>query len=86
MSNTYRMVQWNKHKRTYDLIMVSGVAAEREAVGSGIRFTNGKDLIDIVLPQYEAAFMALMAEATTLDFSSLGWHDDDVARLAVALT
>jgi len=67
-------------------MMLTGVEKEAAAPGSGIRFTCGKDLTDVILPQYSSAFLRLMGEATELDYSSLGWVDADMDTLTAALT
>jgi len=67
-------------------MMCKGVEREAAAPGSGIRFTCGKDLTDVILPQYSQAFLKLMGEATKLEYASLGWTDQDAETLVVALT
>ena len=65
--------------------MTSGCAEEVKAPGGGIRFTNGKDLTDVVIPQYRAAFLRLFSSTPSLSYSNLGWGDREAAALADAL-
>lgn len=65
----------------FEALMLDGVAAEAECAGSGIRFTNGKDLLAVCVPQYKQSFLTLLGEAHTLDFASLGWTDADMVEV-----
>ena len=62
-----------------------GVAREEAAEGTGIKFTSGKDLTDVVIPQYEAGFLRLMGEASELSYGSLGWGDEEMVQLAASV-
>ena len=62
-----------------------GVAREEAAEGTGIKFTSGKDLTDVVIPQYEAGFLRLMGEASMLSYASLGWGDEEMVQLAASV-
>ena len=64
----------------FEKMMREGVAAE-----GGIVFTSGKDLTEVTIPQYRAAFVRVLGQTKALDFSGLGWNDDDVTQLAAAL-
>ena len=46
--------------------LMDGVERERVAEGTGIKFTKGKDLTSIVIPQYKAGFLRLMGGAEKL--------------------
>ena len=61
-----------------------GIKKEEEAPGSGIKFTNGKDATEIVIPQYEKGFLRLMGEASEMTYNKLGWGDEEVQTLARA--
>ena len=61
-----------------------GMKKEEEAPGSGIKFTNGKDATEIVIPQYEKGFLRLMGEASEMTYTELGWEDEEVQTLARA--
>ena len=68
----------------FERMLTEGVQAEERQAGSGIKFTSGKDLTDVVIPQYEAGFLRLMMGAT-LDYSNLGWGAEAAEKLASAL-
>ena len=70
----------------FEKMMLSGVEREAAKPGTGIRFTCGKDLTDVVLPQYSSAFLRLMGSASELDYANLGWTDRDMDTLITALT
>jgi len=70
----------------FEGFLLSGVEKEEALAGSGIKFTCGKDLTDVVIPQYAESFLSLLGAARALDFSSLGWTDADGAGLAAALS
>lgn len=58
----------------------------RQGMEAGsIKFTNGKDATEIVIPQYAIGFKRLMEEVVSLEFSNLGWGDADAIELAIAL-
>merc|ERR1719454_2783081 len=59
-----------------------GVELERSNPGEGFKFTNGKDMTDIVLPQYRQGFERLMAQAKKMLYWKLGWEDNDAQALA----
>ena len=65
---------------------MAGVERERVAEGSGIKFTKGKDLTRIVIPQYKAGFLRLMSQATELVYGGLGWGDAEMQQLVGALS
>ena len=65
----------------FEKMMREGVAAAE----GGIVFTSGKDLTEVTIPQYRAAFLRVLGHTNALDFSGLGWNDDDVTQLAAAL-
>lgn len=66
-------------------MMHDGIAAEALCPGDGIKFTNGKDLTKVVIPQYKDAFMRLMSEQVELTFAKVGWGDTEVVQLSAAL-
>ena len=61
-----------------------GMEAEHAAPGTGIKFTNGKDATEVVIPQYEEGFVRLMREASYMAYSNLRWGDDEAQTLARA--
>ena len=57
-----------------------------EGMGSGaIKFTNGKDATEIVIPQYEKGFDRMMKEVISLEFCDLGWQDAEALQFVTAL-
>ena len=70
----------------FEAMLSEGVAREAAEPGSGIKFTSGKDLTDVVIPQYAKGFVRLLGGAEKLSYTSLGWGDDETAQLAAALT
>ena len=68
----------------FEKIMREGVEREEKMAGSGIKFTSGKDLTVVVIPQYQRAFLKLMGSATELMYTHLDWGDEEAARLAAA--
>lgn len=70
---------------SFECFMLLGVEKERVKPGSGITFTSGKDLINVIIPQYRRSFLRLMCRAETLVYAHLGWSKDDVATLCAAL-
>ena len=69
----------------FEEMLRAGVAREAAAPGSGVRFTSGRDLAEVVIPQYLTGFLRLLGEATTLNYASLRWTDADIAQLARAI-
>ena len=63
----------------FEAMMQAGHAAGE------IRFTSGKDLFNVCIPQYEAAFVRLFGAARKLVFNYLGWGDDHICTLCDAL-
>mmetsp|Transcript_69021 Transcript_69021/g.136807 ORF Transcript_69021/g.136807 Transcript_69021/m.136807 type:complete len:271 (-) Transcript_69021:108-920(-) len=70
----------------FEAMLLAGVEKEAAKAGSGIKFTSGKDLTDVVIPQYKQSFLRLMGGAETLWYDSLGWGDQEAEALAAALT
>ena len=52
---------------------------------AGKSFTNGKDDKQLVGQLYREAFAEQCGKAETLNYTSLGWGDEEAARLAAAL-
>ena len=69
----------------FEAMLNAGVQKEAESLGSGIKFTSGKDLTEVVIPQYKKGFLRLMGAADTLMYTSLGWGDEEAKDLAAAL-
>ena len=63
----------------FEALMTAGLASGE------IRFTSGKDLFDVCIPQYEAAFVRLFGEEKKLVFTYLGWGDEQIRQLCEAL-
>ena len=63
-----------------------GMEAELAAPGTGIKFTNGKDATEVVIPQYEEGFVRLMREVSYMAYANLQWGDDEAQTLARAFT
>lgn len=61
--------------------LAAGVEQEQACQGSGIKFTSGKDLTEVVIPQYEKGFLRLMSEQTCLSYAQLGWGDAEIKQL-----
>ena len=68
----------------FEQTLTQGVLAEEREPGSGVKFTSGKDLTDVVIPQYKQGFLRLMAGAK-LDYTGLVWGAAEAAKLAAAL-
>ena len=68
----------------FEAMIRDGMEVERAEPGTGIKFTNGKDATNVVIPQYEAGFLRLMREASELHYARLGWGDDEAQTLARA--
>ena len=68
----------------FEQTLTQGVQAEEREPGSGVKFTSGKDLTDVVIPQYKQGFLRLMAGAK-LDYTGLVWGAAEAAKLAAAL-
>ena len=68
----------------FEAMIRNGMDAERAVPGSGIKFTNGKDATEVVIPQYEEGFVRLLGEASYMAYASLGWGDAEVRTLARA--
>jgi hypothetical protein len=66
----------------FEAMMREGVRREESEAGTGIKFTSGKDLTEVVIPQYERAFLKLMGAADKLMYTYLGWGDDEIETLA----
>jgi len=62
----------------FENMLMDGVQCENDKTGSGIKFTSGKDLTEVVIPQYREAFMRLFSTAPVLQYEALNWHDDDI--------
>ena len=62
-----------------------GMQREKNEPGTGIKFTNGKDATEIVIPQYRKGFHRLMSEVTEMAYGGLKWGDNEVQVLARAL-
>ena len=69
----------------FEQMLVEGVAAEQISPGSGIKFTSGKDLTDVVIPQYRSGFLHLFKKADLLEFSGLRWGSDGFTQVAASL-
>ena len=69
----------------FEWMLLDKVAKEAAAPGSGIRFTSGKDLTDVVIPQYESGFLRLFGGTSELVYGELDWGDDDATTLAATL-
>ena len=69
----------------FEAMLNAGVQKEAESLGSGIKFTSGKDLTEVVIPQYKKGFLRLMGAADILMYDELGWGDEEVKILAAAL-
>ena len=50
-----------------------------------IKFTNGRDATEIVIPQYALGFEAAMEAAVEFDYEGLGWQDAEAEQFAAAL-
>ena len=70
----------------FERILREGIATEAAQPGSGIRFTNGKDLTEVILPQYRSGFLRLMGGVQSLHYRNLGWGDTEVRQLCEALS
>ena len=68
----------------FEAMIRQGMEDERAAPGTGIRFTNGKDATEVVIPQYAEGFVRLMREASELTYAGLGWGVDEAQTLARA--
>ena len=68
----------------FEAMIRHGMEDERAAPGTGIKFTNGKDATDVVIPQYAEGFVRLMREASELTYAGLGWGVDEAQTLARA--
>ena len=68
----------------FEAMIRHGMEVERAEPGTGIKFTNGKDATNVVIPQYEAGFLRLMREASVLEYAELRWGDDEAQTLARA--
>lgn len=64
----------------FESMIHSGLSA------GSVKFTNGKDATEIVIPQYARGFYRLMHDAVEFDYADLEWGDEDVIKLAEALT
>ena len=62
-----------------------GMADEQKAPGTGIRFTNGKDATEVVIPQYREAFMRLISADSPFSLYACEWTDVHAAQLATSL-
>jgi len=68
----------------FKAMMLAGVERESKELGTGITFTSGKDLSEVVIPQYEVAFLRLMANTANLGYHNLGFTDADGLLIAAA--
>ena len=59
-------------------MLTSGVA------DGSIKFTNSGD-VEVVAGIYERAFLDEMSSATTLNYTNLGWGDEQIKTLSAAL-
>jgi len=66
-------------------MMIEGTEREAAVPGSGIRFTSGKDLTEIVIPQYKEGFVRLFGQSLKLVYATLAWGDNEAAALSAAL-
>ena len=58
----------------------------RAEVDAGrMSFTNGKDLTDVIIPQYRECFMRTLGASAKLVFVNVGWRDADLRQLADSL-
>ena len=57
----------------------------REVLAGQLTFTNGDDLTEVIIPQYDACFMRALHAATRLVFVHIGWGDDELRELTGAL-
>lgn len=62
-----------------------GMENEAKKEGTGFRFTNGKDATEICIPQYQEAFLRIMAKGSKLSFDVGAWGDEEVRDLVAAL-
>ena len=65
--------------------MREGVEREAAEAGCGIRFADGRDLTEVVIPQYKEGFLQVMSGASELGYAMLSWGDDEMASLVDSL-
>ena len=69
----------------FEQMIREGMDREKKEADSGIRFTNGKDATEVVIPQYKRGFLRLMGQASGLSYGRLNWGDREAQTLAAAL-
>ena len=69
----------------FEQMIREGMDREKKEADSGIRFTNGKDATEVVIPQYKRGFLRLMGQASALSYGRLNWGDREAQTLAAAL-
>ena len=57
-------------------LVTAGVADET------IKFTNGADLDEVVLPNFERGYSQAMSHATSLGYGNANWGDEEFVHLA----
>ena len=66
----------------FEEMMHEGVGKEEAHPGTGIKFTSGKDLKGVVIPQYRQCVLRLFSKCTYLDYVGLRWRDEQATQLA----
>ena len=69
----------------FEAMMRQGVATEEATPGAGIKFTSGKDLTEVIIPQYEKGFLRLLGASEVLEYGHLSFGDQGVKMLLAAL-
>lgn len=69
----------------FEQMIRDGMTRERAQPGTGVRFTNGKDATEVIIPQYTTGFLRLMREAKYIAYVGLHWGDEELCALAGAI-
>ena len=69
----------------FEAMMRQGVATEEATPGSGIKFTSGKDLAKVIIPQYKEGFLRLLGASEGLEYGHLSFGDQGVKMMLAAL-
>lgn len=66
----------------FEALLLEGVHKEEAHEGTGIKFTCGKDLTDVVIPQYADGFVRLMSQTEILAYGCLQWADEEIRQVS----